>query len=223
MPHHKISILLLQELILILLIELLQGNLSILDSDQRFPKGKDLNWSSLALQLVLLYTAPSICLVYFYRKPRPLQREPLLTTGRSEFEMADQKQPAVHVADFSDINWSSQPAALHRRHGSKIRLSENNVVAERVNPLRNWCNGVVMTAEPVTVGTVFQVTVLERVEKWSGSFVSVVMDLRSIRSSKWWFMTISQQFTRKTWNKNYSDSSSKDPNNKGTIMWGFLS
>jgi len=89
--------------------------------------------------------------------------------------MAAQQQPPVHVADFSDINWSSQPAALHHRHGSNIWLSDNNVVAERVNPLRNWYNGVVMTAEPVTVGTVFQVTVLEKVEKWSGSLVSVVM------------------------------------------------
>ena len=54
--HHKISILLLHELILILLIELLQGNLSIQDSDPRFSKGKDLNWSSLAWQLVLRST-----------------------------------------------------------------------------------------------------------------------------------------------------------------------
>ena len=98
--------------------------------------------------------------------------------------MAAQKQPAVHVADFSDINWPSQPAALHHRRGSKIRLSKNNTVAERVNPREDWDNGVVMTAEPVPVGTVFQIIVLEKMEEWSGSLVSVVMDLRSIRSSK---------------------------------------
>ena len=100
---------------------------------------------------------------------------------RSEFEMAAQKhekQPAVQVVDFSDINWSSQPAALHHRHGSNIRLSENNTVAERVNPLRTFNNGVVMTAEPVSVGTVFQVTVLEKVGGYLGSLVSVVIDLR---------------------------------------------
>ena len=91
--------------------------------------------------------------------------------------MAAQQQPAVHVADFSDLNWSSQPAALHRRHGSNITLSENNTVAERV--LRNLKNGVVMTAKPVSVGTVFQVTVLEKEKTWGGSLVSVVMDLRS--------------------------------------------
>ena len=95
--------------------------------------------------------------------------------------MAAQKQPAVHVADFSDIKWSSQPAALHHRHGRSIRLSKNNTVAERVNPhlnSGNWDNGVVMTAEPVSVGTVFQATVLEKVDQWEGSLVSVVIHLR---------------------------------------------
>jgi len=116
--------------------------------------------------------------------------------------MAAQKQPAVRVADFSDINWSSQPAALHHRHGSNTRLSENNSVAERV---KGWDDGVVMTAEPVSVGTVFQVTVLEKVGGFLGSLVSVVIDLTEHLSlvQKLWFMTISQQFsTWKTWNKN---------------------
>ena len=35
-----------------------------------------------------------------------------------------------------------------------------------------------MTAEPVSVGTVFQVTVLEKVGGYLGSLVSVVIDLR---------------------------------------------
>ena len=76
--------------------------------------------------------------------------------------------------DFSDINWSSQPAVLHHRHGGDIRLSENGTVAERVKPLRNVGDGVVMTAEPVPVGGMFQVTVLEKVEMWHGALVSVV-------------------------------------------------
>ena len=88
--------------------------------------------------------------------------------------MAAQKQPVVHVADFSDINWSSQPAALHHRHGSNIRLSENNTVAERVDRWKSAFGGVVMTAEPVSVGAVFQVTVLEKVKGWRGSLVSCV-------------------------------------------------
>ena len=101
--------------------------------------------------------------------------------SRSEFEMSARKQPAVHVTDFSDINWSSQPAALHHRHGSNIRLSKNNTVAERVNPqfpLGAFQNGVVMTAKSVPVGAVFQATVLEKVDQWEGSLVSVVIHLR---------------------------------------------
>ena len=84
---------------------------------------------------------------------------------------ARRKPPAVHAVDFSDINWSSQPAVLHRRHGKNIRLSENNTVAERE---RSFRDGVVMTAEPVPVGGMFQVTVLEEGEGPHGGLVSVV-------------------------------------------------
>ena len=94
---------------------------------------------------------------------------------------AQRKPPAVHIhaVDFSDINWSSQPVVLRHRHGGNIRLSDNNSVAERVNPSRDFRKGVVMTAEPVPVGGVFQVTVLEEVNKWSGGLVSVVNQKQS--------------------------------------------
>ena len=94
---------------------------------------------------------------------------------------ARRKPPAVYAVDFSDINWSSQSAVLHRRYGKNIRLSGRNCVAERVNPLlweryhHHPDHGVVMTAEPVPVGGMFQVTVLEKVERWSGALVRVVL------------------------------------------------
>ena len=66
-------------------------------------------------------------------------------------------------------NWSSQPAVFHHNHGNNIRLSENNTVAERA---ASYC-GVVMTAEPIPIGKMFQVTVLEIDEKWHGGLVSV--------------------------------------------------
>ena len=75
--------------------------------------------------------------------------------------------------DFSDINWSSQPAVLHRRHAGNIRLSENDTVAERVNP-DLWSDGVVMIAEPVPVGGRFQVTVLQGLDEPCIGLVSVV-------------------------------------------------
>jgi len=66
-------------------------------------------------------------------------------------------------------NWSSQPAVFHHNHGNTIRLSENNTVAERTV---SYC-GVVMTAEPVPIGRMFQVTVLEKKEEFVGGLVSV--------------------------------------------------
>ena len=64
--------------------------------------------------------------------------------------------------------WSCQPAALHHNHGSNIKLSDNDSVAERV---RSYDYGIVFTAEPVPLNCAFQVTVL-REEDWTGSFVS---------------------------------------------------
>ena len=66
-------------------------------------------------------------------------------------------------------NWSSQPAVFHHNHGNNIRLSENNTVAERAASY----SGVVMTAEPVPIGKMFQVTVLEKEKNWLGGLVSV--------------------------------------------------
>ena len=66
-------------------------------------------------------------------------------------------------------NWSSQPAVFHHNHGNNIRLSENNTVAERA---ASYC-GVVMTAEPVPIGRMFQVAVLEKEKNWLGGLVSV--------------------------------------------------
>jgi len=78
-------------------------------------------------------------------------------------------QGSSNVVYFSNTR---QPAALHLRHGSNIKLSANDNVAQR--RVERWNNGVVVTAEPVPVGTMFQVTVLEKGMRWSGNLVSVV-------------------------------------------------
>ena len=58
-------------------------------------------------------------------------------------------------------NWSSQPAVFHHNHGNYIRLSENNTVADWEQPsFLRYASGMVMTAEPVPIGMIFQVTVL---------------------------------------------------------------
>ena len=47
---------------------------------------------------------------------------------------------------------------FHSRCGKNITLSDNNTVARRV---RSFSNGIVFTQQPVALGTVFQVKILE--------------------------------------------------------------
>ena len=58
---------------------------------------------------------------------------------------------------------------FHSRCGKNIRLSDNNTVAERV---RSWANGIVFTEQPVALGTVFRVKILDYCPKLGGSIVS---------------------------------------------------
>ena len=44
-------------------------------------------------------------------------------------------------------------------YGNNISLSDNNTVARRVGNF--WCNSIVFTEQPVALGTVFQVKILE--------------------------------------------------------------
>ena len=61
---------------------------------------------------------------------------------------------------------------LHYRCGKNIRLSNNKTVAERV---KSYNDGIVFTKQPVALGTVFQVKILEYDgDSWyGGSIVSV--------------------------------------------------
>ena len=60
---------------------------------------------------------------------------------------------------------------FHSRCGENISLSDNNTVVRRIG---GWKNGIVFTEQPVELGTVFQVKILEHDStKWSGSIVSV--------------------------------------------------
>ena len=62
---------------------------------------------------------------------------------------------------------------FHSLCGKNICISDNNTVARRV---RSWNNGIVYTEQPVVLGTVFQVKILEYGvtdhELWLGSIVS---------------------------------------------------
>ena len=60
---------------------------------------------------------------------------------------------------------------FHSRCGKNIDLSDNNTVARRVGS--NW-DSIVFTEQPVALGTVFQVKILEYDDsRYAGSIVSV--------------------------------------------------
>ena len=67
------------------------------------------------------------------------------------------------------MSWTIQPVVFHTNHGKNIELSQNNTVATRVS---GFDYGIVCTSEPVPVGQMFKVTVLEKDERFVGGFVS---------------------------------------------------
>ena len=61
--------------------------------------------------------------------------------------------------------------ALYNKHGKNIELTQNNTVATRV---RGYDYCIVCTSEPVSIGQMFKVTVLERDTSWGdGGLVSL--------------------------------------------------
>ena len=72
---------------------------------------------------------------------------------------------ASSLLTSADVQWTSQPVVFHNNHGKHIELSQNNTVATRV---WRFSYGIVCTSEPVSIGQMFKVTVLENIQ-WSGS------------------------------------------------------
>ena len=63
---------------------------------------------------------------------------------------------------------------FHTRCGKNISLSDNNTIAGRVD---GYDNGIVFTEQPVALGTLFQVKILEYdggpwARFWNGTIVS---------------------------------------------------
>ena len=58
---------------------------------------------------------------------------------------------------------------FHERHGSLIKLLNNNRTAERKRPYDEFNNGVVMTHRPVRDNELFEIRLDRLVDKWSGS------------------------------------------------------
>ena len=116
--------------------------------------------------------------------------------------MAQENTPKQAAVDFSNIDWSSQPAVLYCRQQSNIRLSENNTVAQRVNHVDD---GVVMTAEPVPFGTMFRITVLEKVEGLVEGLVSTSMVDREFSFRSFIARSTAAVFLHRRWSVDHLD------------------
>lgn len=64
---------------------------------------------------------------------------------------------------------SNNKIRFHERHGTLIKLGNNNRTAERKRPLDEFNNGVVMTHRPLRDNELFEIRLDRLVDKWSGS------------------------------------------------------
>ena len=69
---------------------------------------------------------------------------------------------------FGTMN-SGRQGGFHRKHGTNIRLSEENTIAHRTD---SYNNSVVFTEQPIAVGNTFLVELLDKGGGWAGSIVS---------------------------------------------------
>ena len=74
---------------------------------------------------------------------------------------------------------AGRPGAFHHKHGANIRLRENDTVAHRVD---SYNKAVVFTEQPIPLGAMFQVGILDKGGGWAGSIVS------SLHYNKHWVM-----------------------------------
>ena len=66
-------------------------------------------------------------------------------------------------------NYNNNKIRFHERHGSLIKLLNNNRTAERKRPFDEFNNGVVMTHRPIKDNELFEIRLDRLVDKWSGS------------------------------------------------------
>ena len=76
---------------------------------------------------------------------------------------------------FSLSGWIPRPGPFNAsKRGARVELSEECSVAERVRPEEDNKNAIVYTAQPVAVGEVWRITVLNvsTTGKWERGLVS---------------------------------------------------
>lgn len=85
---------------------------------------------------------------------------------------------------------NGRPGAFHHKHGGNIRLSEDATVAHRID---SYNKAVVFTEQPIPLGAMFQVRILDKGGGWAGSIVSgraVFAVSLDVRSSGWGAFTV---------------------------------
>ena len=70
---------------------------------------------------------------------------------------------------------SGRQGAFHHKHGTNIRLSEDNTIAHRVD---SYNKAVVFSEQPIPIGSMFQVKLLDKGGGWAGSIVSLEKHVR---------------------------------------------
>ena len=78
------------------------------------------------------------------------------------------------AAPYSSLaSWIPRPAPFNdSKHGTRVEFSEECSAAERESPELHHKNAVVYTAQPVPVGEVWRITVLNTTREWGGGLVS---------------------------------------------------
>lgn len=90
-------------------------------------------------------------------------------------EIEDLEVAEVTMAQASDIPVNNVPERpterlrFHERTGSLVKLSCNGRAAERIRPLDEFNNAVVMSQKPLVPDHLFEIRIDVLVEKWSGS------------------------------------------------------
>ena len=82
--------------------------------------------------------------------------------------MAVQSQVPSSVA-----SWAAKPAPFSTSKGStRVKLSGDSSVVERVEPKLYWCGALVYTKDRLPLGRVWQTTILSTTTEWNGGLVN---------------------------------------------------
>ena len=97
-------------------------------------------------------------------------------TAAANAAVAAATQSGIALASTSGVvggpgggAYNNNKIRFHERHGTLIKLLNNNRTAERKRPFDEFNNGVVMTHRPIKDNELFEIRLDRLVDRWSGS------------------------------------------------------